>query len=288
MKERLTKCAGLNEAQLARIGQLEQVCNRFEGLTMKLNWDSLRRRPTNEVNDFLYDEGDKLVGYLALYSFNQKEAEVSAMTYPDYRQRGIFKQLLTEARSELEKRGIADFLFICEQASVSGAKCVQAIGAKYDFSEYKMVLKKAVEATATPGLQLRPALAEDIANLIRMDELCFNVPAGATQAHLERDLSNPNRRTLLATVGEEQIGKIQVLLTESETYIFGFCVFPEHRKKGYGRTVLTRTVAQLVTEGHKNIVLEVASDNRNALGLYEDCGFEVSTAYDYYRLAVDR
>jgi ribosomal protein S18 acetylase RimI-like enzyme len=288
MSQRLEKSAGLSESQLAHIRQLEQACNQFEGLTMKLNWATLHSRPTDEINDFLFYADGKPVGYLALYAFNKKEAEVSAMTCPGYRQQGVFKHLLEAARSELEKRNVPDFLFICEQASVSSAHTMKAIGATYDFSEYKMNLKEAVKATSKAELLLRPAYQEDIADLARMDEICFDVPVDVSQSYLENKLSDLQRTILIATVGSKPVGKIQVLIAESETYISGFCMFPEYRGKGYGTMILTDTVQQLVTRGHKNITLEVEANNRNALSLYERCGFEAITAYDYHRLPVNK
>lgn len=284
MSQHLKKNAGLNQSQLAHIRQLEQICNQFEGLTMKLNWATLRSRPTDEVNDFLFYINDKPVGYLALYIFNKRQAEVSAMTHPDYRQRGIFKQLLAAAGSELDKRDIPDFLFICEPASVSGTNAMKAIGAAYNFSEYKMDLKAAAKATSKPELQIRPAYREDIADLARMDEICFDVPVGVSESYLKEKLSDLQRTILIATVGSKVAGKIQVLIAESETYISGFCILPEYRSKGYGTAILTDTVQQLVTRGHQNITLEVEANNRSALSLYERCGFEATTAYDYYRL----
>ncbi len=285
---RLEKSYGLNDTQLAHIRQLEKVCNQFEGLTMKLNWNSLQHRPSDEINDFLYYEGDKLVGYLALYSFNKKEAEVSAMSHPDHRRRGIFKQLLATARSELRKRTIPEFLFICERVSASGRQCMQAIGARYEFSEYKMSLKEAIRPAVTSAdLRLSPALPEDIASMAHMEAICFEMPLAETKHRLERNLSDPGRRLLIAIVGGERIGKIHILQAETETYISAFCVLPAHQKKGYGTTILSRTVEQLVDEDHQNISLEVATNNEHALLLYQQCGFQVTTAYDYYRLAVE-
>ena len=31
-----------------------------------------------------------------------------------------------------------------------------------------------------------------------------------------------------------------------------------------------------------NLMLEVATENRNALGLYQSCGFKETTVYDYF------
>ncbi len=189
MQRHLTPSYGLTTAQLAQIRQLENECNRFEGLKMRLNWLSLETRPVDQINDFLMVEGDRLVGYLALYAFNQKEVEVSAMTHPRRRRQGIFRQLLAAAKQELTTRHIPDFLFMCERASQTGAVCLQASGAHYDFSEYKMSLNGVVPAVEFPtALSLRPATVEDIAPLGQMDELCFGVPAEVAQSWLAQDL----------------------------------------------------------------------------------------------------
>ena len=121
-----------------------------------------------------------------------------------------------------------------------------------------------------------------------MDEICFDVSADITEAHLKERLSDLQRTILIATIGSKAVGKIQVLIAEAETYISGFCIFPEYRGKGYGTAILTDTVQQLVTRGHQNVTLEVEANNRGALSLYERCGFAVSTAYDYYRLPVTK
>lgn len=287
MQRHLTPSYGLTTAQLAQIRQLENECNRFEGLKMRLNWLSLETRPVDQINDFLMVEGDRLVGYLALYAFNQKEVEVSAMTHPRRRRQGIFRQLLAAAKQELTTRHIPDFLFMCERASQTGAVCLQASGAHYDFSEYKMSLNGVVPAVEFPtALSLRPATVEDIAPLGQMDELCFGVPAEVAQSWLAQDLGGPNHWLLVAELQGVRIGKITVLLGETEAYIAGVCLEPQYRGQGYGKAILTRTVAQIAAQYQGIITLEVACNNENALTLYRRCGFEVVTVYDYYRLPV--
>lgn len=285
MKQGLEKSPGLSKTQLVQISQLEAICNQFEGLAMKMNWSRLQNRSSNEINDFLYYDDDKLVGYLALYIFNSREAETMAVTHPEYRRRGIFKQLLAEARGELIKRNVPSLLFINEQASSSGAECMKAIGANYEFSEYKMILRQALKVNQRPELQLRLARPDDLADLARMEEICFDLPLEDTRQHLEKDMADRRRRILVAMLGTEKIGKIHMLIGE-ETYISAFCVLPQYRGQGYGKTILSQAVEQLAAEDHHNISLEVESKNRNALSLYERCGFQIVTAYDYFRLPV--
>ncbi len=97
---------------------------------------------------------------------------------------------------------------------------------------------------------------------------------------------NPDRQVWIAMVNDEPIGKIQLFTIGNEIYISGFCLVPAYRGQGYGSPILTQTVETLASNGHKNITLEVATNNQNALSLYKNSGFEVTTAYDYYRLPV--
>lgn len=276
----------LSPADLDDIRHLAGDCNQFEGLTMKLNWPSLQSRASQITNDFLMIEDRRLVGYLALYAFNRHEAEVSAMTHPAYRRQGIFNQLLAAARSTLAERQIPDLLFICEQKSISARSCMTAIDGRYEFSEYKMTLAEVPPLKPIPGLKLRLAQADDLAQLVQLDQLCFNVEPETSRAYLTNEKRSRNRRLFIAMVDDLIIGKIQVTLGADEIYLSGFCLWPDYRGQGYGRSILTQTVNQLSRERRQPIALEVACANRQALNLYQSCGFQEVTAYDYYRQPV--
>ncbi len=286
LAEKVQPWAGLSHSQLEQIKQLEEQCNQHERLTMKLNWSRLQNRPTDQINDFLYYHKEQLVGYLALYGFQPKEVEVSAMTHPNYRQHGIFAQLLTHARSELTQRQTPDFLFICEEISQSGKACLAAITAKYDFSEYRMDLQTAVLAVDHATLQMRLATIDDVDLIAQLDTICFDIALAQTQSLAQERLANPHRYVWIASVKGQIIGKIQGFIITDDIYISGFCLFPEYRGQGYGPAMLTQTVSHFTQQGYGNISLEVATNNRNALSLYEQCGFAVITGYDYYRLSV--
>src|SRR5947207_13826568 len=101
----------------------------------------LRSRPGNETNDFAWYEDGKLVGLLALDDMGSKVREMTGMVHPDFRHRGIFTALLAAAKAEAKHRGIERLVLIGERFSRSGQAFVAAIGAQYDFSEHKMVLK---------------------------------------------------------------------------------------------------------------------------------------------------
>ena len=66
--------------------------------------------------------------------------------------------------------------------------------------------------------------------------------------------------------------------------VTAFVVLPEHRGRGYGRQMLLDAIDILILEGWKQITIEVETENRRALGLYQSCGLQIVQTYDYYRL----
>jgi ribosomal protein S18 acetylase RimI-like enzyme len=109
------------------------------------------------------------------------------------------------------------------------------------------------------------------------------MPEDEANWYTESALSQPNRRYYVGDVDGVIIGKIDVSLSEESGSIFGFAVLPEHQGQGYGRQILARTVQEIFSSGQQNIWLEVSTENKQALSLYQSCGFKETGSYDYYR-----
>ena len=82
----------------------------------------------------------------------------------------------------------------------------------------------------------------------------------------------------------QTIGKVHLQLLDGLGGIYGLGVLPEYRGKGYGRAILMDGVNRLKASGAAEGMLQVATGNRNALRLYESCGFETTSTMDYYAL----
>jgi len=285
IKRGLIERQGLVAAELSEIKHLAHLCNQHEGLDMKLVWSLLRERPTDQVNDFLYYADDQLVGFLALFTFNSYEAEVSGMVHPAYRQRGIFSTLFETARQRCGSRGLSTLLLIVEQASPAGQTFVRHLSTTYDHSEYKMVLQEAcLPDLLNEHLHLRAARLQDTSALRRITARAFNMPENEVDWYTEQALSQPSRRRYyVGEIDGDVIGKIDVNLSEDAGFLFGFAVLPEHQGLGYGRQMLAFTVQQLQSLGRQHISLEVATENKQALSLYHSCGFQETCSYDFYR-----
>lgn len=275
---KLTSSRGLSDQELKDIGKLEASCCKNEPLTMKLNWDMLETRSTDEVNDFLYYDGDELIGFLGLYGLS--EIEATGMVHPDHRRRGIFTELLHAARQECRKRNCSRILMISERSSEPGTGFVRQTGARYTFSEYRMrFAEMGVPDFPQHGIALRKAGPADLAELRHLRAECLGLPQDDKEY-----TPAVHDSVYVAELEGESIGVIGVSIEGESSYIFGFGIKPEKRGRGYGREVLSRVLLELLSHQMTPAILEVAVENEKALSLYQSCGFKEITVYDYYEL----
>ncbi len=278
---------GLTVTELAQIKTLADICEAYERLHMKLNWDILRSRPRNQTNDFLYYENGVLVGFLAFFSFNSLEGEVSGMVHPRYRRRSIFTRLFTVAQKECQHRHIPTLLLIVEHSSQSGQHFASSLTPSYQHSEYKMAL---TEVKTLPELdqhlQFRIAKLNETSILAHITAVSFDLPEQDVTWYADKKAGDTKNRVYIVLLDDTYIGKIDVSLNEHEAYIAGFGVLPAYRGRGYGRQILAQTIREIRAMGQYKIVLEVATENKNALSLYQSCGFQEVSSYDYYSLAM--
>jgi ribosomal protein S18 acetylase RimI-like enzyme len=286
-KQGFYRVKGLAQTELAAIEQLAHLCNAHDGLDLKINRESLRTRPQDQVNDFLYYEHDTLVGFLGLYAFNPQEGEISGMVHPEQRRKGIFTALFQAALEECRHRNIVHLLLVVEHISTSGQAFVKTLAITYDHSEYKMVLEEPRLLSAFDvHLQFREAREEDIPALTRITALAFDLSEQGVDWYSKEVLANPARRYYVAVLKNvDVIGKLDVSLAGDEAFIYGFGVLPEYRGRSYGRQLLAYTIQTLFALRKTRIALEVAIVNKNALSLYHSCGFRETGSYDYYEHA---
>ncbi len=286
-KQGLYSRQGLTPPELAEIETLAGICEAFENLHMKLNWDTLRSRPQDVTNDFLYYENGVLVGFLALFVFNSLEGEVSGMVHPEYRRRGIFTRLFITAYKECQSRNIPKLLLIVEHTSSSGKSFAASLRPVYDHSEYKMELTKAKPLPELdPHLHFRLARLDEAPILAHITSISFDIPEQDVIWYAQKKAEDKKNRVYVTLLDEMYIGKIDVFLSEHEAYIAGFGVLPRYQHRGYGRQILAQTIREIRATGQNKIVLEVTTENKNALSLYQSCGFEEISSYDYYSLPI--
>jgi ribosomal protein S18 acetylase RimI-like enzyme len=277
----------LTAAEVNEILQLAAICDRRDNSTVRLNEDFLQLRKETETSDFFWYEDGELVGYLGLYQFNDREIEASGMVHPDHRRRGIFSKLVEALKQEVQRRQVPKIVFFNEHISQTGAAFLQRLGAEYAFSEYSMVLREPAAPPKVHGLVIREAGEADIPEVARCLSDAFDRDYEETLASSMVRNDRPGRTRYVVQHEGRTVGTIAVIRhPDGPCTIVGFCVSPALQGRGYGREALALTIQRALAQGATEVNLEVAAQNANALRLYQTCGFEVVSAYDYHTLLV--
>ncbi|MCW3099277.1 MAG: family N-acetyltransferase [Chthonomonadaceae bacterium] len=272
----------LDEADAIQIKAMQETCNRAENIRIKFNWSMMRERDGSYSSDFCFYENGQLVGYAPLDGFGTS-FEVTAAVLPEYRNRGIFRNLYAAALKEARRCQAKELLLVSYPGSADGSAVVRHLGLPYKSSEYRM---EATVETIPPlpesRLGLEPVDAINVAALSHLLTISFGDMDWNVPGTLLRELEKPDKRYFLAKWDNLVIGQIGVIAPDQNVYIQAVGIAPEWRKRGYGRRLLAATMRMLLAEGRTHFALDVATENRQALSLYQSVGFHETTAYDYY------
>jgi len=73
-----------------------------------------------------------------------------------------------------------------------------------------------------------------------------------------------------------------VIYAEGLAGIYVMATHPEHHRKGLGKAILTRLMAEAVTDGYS---LAALTASQKGFGLYSQFGFQHIFDFDFYSLA---
>ena len=108
--------------------------------------------------------------------------------------------------------------------------------------------------------------------ILEIEELSFPSPWSAHA--LRSEIENPVSHFWALRMGQFLSGYICFWLLESEIQLISVAVHPHDRGKGLGHYLLTEMIETGISEGIRQIWLEVRPSNLVAKGLYERLGFE--------------
>jgi ribosomal protein S18 acetylase RimI-like enzyme len=278
--------AAVSPGDVAAIRALAATVERHDGLALKRNWDQVADRDPDESPAFVARVAGHLVGFAVLDGL-AGEYELLGMVHPDHRRRGIGQALFDLAVGACRERGARRLLLVCEHASTSGQAFVAAQGTRlrYDFSEYRLELDAAGTRMPTPRerpVRLRQATAADIPAVVTIRAAAFGDAPDVARASVEHAFAEAGSRIFVAEVDGEPVGTIGVVPDEPGMYLRALAVRPERQRRGYGRAILADAIALMRAEGHARLALEVATENRGALSLYQSSGFVETNRFDYY------
>lgn len=284
------------------IKHLQKLCS--EDLALKLELDyklacaNESKVPTDQKNEFMCYENQILVGYIGIACFGADVLEVCGMVHPDYRRRGIFKALFESVKIEWKKRPVKCMLLLSDRNSESGQAFIRSTGAVYANSEYEMVIDSISELTQLQVLEtletvetksgvvagtifLRKATNADAIQIAQQNTIYFG---HESHVILPEEEEKRGMTIYMAQNEDAVIGKVHIEMAGGTGAIFGLGVLPEYRRKGYGRLILLAAIEVIKEMPADSVLLQVATQNSNALNLYVSCGFAEKAIMDYFEL----
>lgn len=273
------------------IREVEKICKQHDKLNGSIYLDTSINF-NSEINSiYLLYENNKLISLISMFIPTNEEAEISAYTLPEYRQKGYFKKLLNDAIKEMIKYKIQDLIFVCEPQAKDGIGAIKKLKAKFDFTEY--FLKYTGSLNDIDGLEafkvkLYKAKEKDLEAIISLSQEIFKQNYDEAKSIITKAFEAENRTQYIALLDEELIGMCSVSIENNEASVCGLGVVPRCQGNGFGREILNLILADLKAKGRENITIEVDSTNKNAFKLYKNCGFEVETSFDYYRKSIEQ
>ncbi len=271
----------LNDAALDAIADLERRVIEADGGRLKLEWGVLRSRKGHQIEDLLWWDGDRLLGFLGIYAFQAPTAELAGMVAPEARRRGIASELLAAALPLCKDRGYTKNLLVTPRTPTAGRDLALRHGGVLDHSEYALQLTgEPADAPRDPRISVRPMSADDksAVNSLRLAGFGWQPPDP------ERETANEPVDTLVVELDGAVVGSALITRDDDTVGVYGFVVHPEHQGRGIGRDVLHRICRQARADGAARVHLEVSVDNDRALGLYTSLGFSPVATEDYYAL----
>jgi ribosomal protein S18 acetylase RimI-like enzyme len=216
-----------------------------------------------------------VIGFAYFYSFFKEEAEAMILAAPDGDWHGICSSLLAATISECERRGHVRLLIMNDRRFGEGAKLLVNAGCKFAFSEHRM------ENTGNPMPPVQNValckVSNDDRKLRDVELACFG------KFH-----SKLGQSRYLAVSEGIPVGKVDVNLEDGIAELTGFCVVPDLRKRGFGKSILSGIVDLLIEQGQERIFLDVQTDNDIALELYLKANFRKIFTIDYYQMPLER
>jgi ribosomal protein S18 acetylase RimI-like enzyme len=285
---RIIKETSLSSEQLSDIRDLFVLSNKHDKTSYVFD-DENDFAKDGDINNFLLYNEQTLLSCITVFAPKTTEAEIIAITKPEYRREGYFKSLLSELILELIKRKIYSILFVCDHNSLHGNGTVQNLGADYEYSEYLMnfTARKIINNNFDSKVRVKKAVPKDFDRLLSINIKSFGNTEEKAAEILNENFRSAQRNLYSIFFEDYVVGMIGVYSETERNYIYGFCIDVKFRARGIGRKALSSLVELTLEEDNtKDICLEVLTDNINALGLYKDIGFELLTEFKYYRKSI--
>lgn len=277
---------GLSEKSFYDIKKLVETCNKKDSTDLRFHLEGERKNITKFL---VYDE-EILIAYFDITpGYNIGTYYTSGTIHPEYRTKELFSQFFQNVKYKCKELNVSTLKFINERGATSVGEFVKFIGGKEQYSAYTMNFNKEYykgDSSEYADIVFSRASFDDLDHIVLIGMEAFGTTEKDERLYNESNLNDSKCNNFICKVNDIIVGIISVKIHNDEGSIADLAVLKSYRKRGIGRTILTKTVDYLLNHEINKISLSVETENKNALSLYEDSGFRTLTANDCYEIKV--
>ncbi|WP_367607613.1 GNAT family N-acetyltransferase [Legionella sp. W05-934-2] len=273
----------LNLIQFNDVKMLLNICEKYDGGGPIIYPNSLVQTRLPAMNGLIYYQ-HRLIAFVSTYFFYKTACECSLFVSPEYRKRGIAKILLQPLISLLKSQNMESIYFSASQSfSVENYPQLH-----FHSCEYRLTrpIDKSIKKS-TARLHFRTAAFDDIESLCNLDHACFhNYDIDTMALRFQELIQSPYYHVLIGEKEGKLIAKAHIQWQQDQAIFSDIAVFPEYQRHGYGSEIVHACLIESQHRAFKQAMLEVESNNENALKLYLKHGFKVEKATNFWALNI--
>jgi len=278
----LVKTNRLLPKQIKALEALIQTCQKKDSYHIPL-YLHLLKRPRAAASNLLYWQDNHLIAFLGTYYFYEHGCEIALMVSPEHRRQGVARLMLEHALPHLQTANMLSMIF--SAIPQEDNRWLKQAGLRYRGSEYGMLRSTQEPVPAqSSNLDIRAANFDDVEALYQLDRICFPESENNMASRFNDLLEDKSYKLYVAAIDGQIIGKAHVHLLRNEIRLADIAIFPAHQKKGYGRELIAHCINEILSTKPLDIVLDVETNNKNALTLYTNLGFDIKNMCDYWEI----
>ena len=276
---------GWSENQRRDITELISICNQNDHTDLKYYNDGNQE----DLIKFLFYDNGKIIAYFAVVlssSFGKNYAW--GTIHPDYRIKEVFSEIFNFIKDTCKEKSIRILNFINEEKANDISNLLVENGSVKINSTYEMAFFKEYFSEKTfehnNDIDLMRATLEDLEDIVPIGMEAFETDEEDERNYNEAMLNDDKHINFIGRTNNLPIGIVSIRIDDGEGSIKDLGVSKRFRRKGFGRAILQKTVNYMLEQGIDRLRLSVVTNNKEALTLYENCGFRIVKAKSLFEI----
>ncbi|MCH9756518.1 MAG: GNAT family N-acetyltransferase [Gammaproteobacteria bacterium] len=279
----ITKTHQLDQPSLIALQTLLDACRTTDGAVIPI-YPHLLEVYRPGPPSLLYYAEEQLIGFLAFFHFYPDAAEIALLTHPAHRKQSIAKNLWEiMCQTAYTIHPPLKHLIVSSPKGKNQAWFNQH-GFQFEHTEYDMICTPYVpKHNHQPTHTIRQANSDDIKALHTIDHACFNPNRVNPIERIEKLLTTPNLKIFIMFHKKKLVGQVHLIFEAQQVRLTDLAVLPHMQRQGFGQDLLSYCLKYTHKQQHHKMTLNVAAKNQHALRLYQNIGFQIYNAVDYYK-----